>query len=69
MALAVGGVALQLLQVGERAVERRAGLLDLAVDRAALRRLATEQREAAAPDEDLAVPKSSLSATHRLWQP
>ena len=48
LALAVGGVALQALEIAEHAVEVRAGLLDLVVDRAALRRLPAEQGEEAA---------------------
>src|SRR5262249_2593030 len=45
---AVAAVALQSLDVGQRAVEVRAHLLDLVVERAALRRLPAEQGEKAA---------------------
>ena len=47
-AFAVGGVALQALQVAQDAIEVRAHLLNLIVERAALLRLAAEQREEAA---------------------
>jgi hypothetical protein len=47
LALAIGGIALQALQVGQHAIEIRTHLLNLIVDRAALLRLAAEQREEA----------------------
>ena len=47
--LALAAVALQPLDVGQRAIEVRAHLLNLVVERAALRRLPAEQREEAAP--------------------
>jgi hypothetical protein len=47
LALAVGCIALQLLQLGQRPVEIGAHLLQLRIDRAALLRLAAEQREEA----------------------
>jgi len=46
--LALAAVALQALDLAERAVEIRAHLLDLIVHRAALRRLSAEQGEEAA---------------------
>ena len=48
LAFAVGAIALQPLEIAQHAVEVRAHLLDLVVDRAALLRLAAEQREEAA---------------------
>src|SRR5205807_4272634 len=48
LGLAVGAVALHALKVGERTVEVGPGLLDLIVERAALRRLSAEQGEEAA---------------------
>jgi len=47
--LALAAVALQPLDVGQRAVEVRTHLLDLVVERAALRRLSAEQGKEAAP--------------------
>src|SRR5262249_58433949 len=48
LSFALAAVALQPLDVGQRAVEVRTHLLDLIVERAALRRLSAEQREKAA---------------------
>ena len=48
MSLALAAVALQPLDLGQVAVEVRPHLLDLVVERTALRRLAAEQREKAA---------------------
>src|SRR5262249_59127283 len=46
---ALAAVALQPLDVGQRGVEVRTHLLDLVVERAALRRLSAEQGKKAAP--------------------
>ena len=48
LSLALAAVALQPLDLGQVAVEVRPHLLDLVVERTALRRLAAEQREKAA---------------------
>src|SRR5262245_64939056 len=48
LSFALAAVALQSLDVGQRAVEVRAHLLNLVVERAALRRLPAEQGEKAA---------------------
>src|SRR5262249_20539686 len=67
---ALAAVALHPLDVGQRAIEVRAHLLDLVVERAALRRLSAEQGEKAAAlaTQALGLLAEAVELGRQLWR-